>query len=177
MTAAVANPRVRLTTASAVLGALVFSAGGFLMGSMNSGWFSLERDANSLFPLLGVGIALVVISFAPGALGRELREFGGLGRATGWLLVAAPSLYILSWIIELAIIGTLALAAGLICLSTAVWRRQLFALTDRVLITASAIGSITWNTETRSAFLLVGVGLLWVILSARLLPRRGAERR
>jgi hypothetical protein len=40
-------------------------------------------------------------------------------------------------------------------------------LADRIAL--SAIGSITWNTETLSAFLLVGVGLVWAILSVRLL--------
>jgi hypothetical protein len=45
----------------------------------------------------------------------------------------------------------------------------LFHPADRLLVALSAIGSITWNTETLSAFLLVGVGLVWAILSVRLL--------
>jgi hypothetical protein len=45
----------------------------------------------------------------------------------------------------------------------------LFHPGDRLLIALSAIGSITWNTETLWAFLLVGVGLVWAILSIRLL--------
>src|SRR5687768_8383636 len=39
---------------SALLGAVLFAAGGATIGSMNAGWFGLERDANALFPLLGV---------------------------------------------------------------------------------------------------------------------------
>jgi hypothetical protein len=50
-----------------------------------------------------------------------------------------------------------------------VLRQRLFHPGDRLLIALSAIGSITWNTETLSAFLLVGVGLVWAILSVRLL--------
>ena len=46
---------------SALLGAALFAAGGVTMPSMNAGWFGLERDANSLFPLLGVGAGLVVV--------------------------------------------------------------------------------------------------------------------
>jgi hypothetical protein len=38
---------------SALLGAVLFAAGGATMGSRNAGWFGLERDANALFPLLG----------------------------------------------------------------------------------------------------------------------------
>jgi hypothetical protein len=94
---------------AALLGAALFAAGGVTMGSMNAGWFGLERDANSLFPLLGAGAGLVVVGFARSSLARQLDE------------------------------------------------------------ALSAIGSITWNTETLSAFLLVGVGLLWAILALRLL--------
>ena len=36
-------------------------------------------------------------------------------------------------------------------------------------VPGNGTGSITWNTETLSAFLLVGVGLVWAILSIRLL--------
>lgn len=45
-------------------GGLLVAAAGAAMGSMNAGWFSLERDANALFPLLGLGVALVVAAWA-----------------------------------------------------------------------------------------------------------------
>jgi uncharacterized membrane protein YgdD (TMEM256/DUF423 family) len=139
------------------------------MGSMNAGWFGLEWDANALFPLLGVGAGLVVVGFARSSLTRRLHEAGWLGRAARYLLVVAPVLLILNAVVEFAIFGTLALAFGLISLAVVVLRQRLFHPGDRLLIALSAIGSITWNTETLSAFLLVGVGLVWAILSVRLL--------
>jgi hypothetical protein len=154
---------------SALLGAALFAAGGAMMGSMNAGWLGLERDANSLFPLLGVGAGLVVVGFARSRLARGLHEAGWLGRAAQYLLAVAPVLLILNAAVEFAIFGTLALAFGLISLAVVMLRRRLLPPGDRLLIVLSAIGSITWNTETLSAFLLVGVGLLWAILSVRLL--------
>jgi hypothetical protein len=154
---------------SALLGAVLFAAGGATMGSMNAGWFGLEGDANALFPLLGVGAGLVVVGFARSSLTRRLQEAGWLGRAARYLLVVAPVLLILNAVVEFAIFGTLALAFGLISLAVVVFRRRLFHPGDRLLVALSAIGSITWNTETLSAFLLVGVGLVWAILSVRLL--------
>ena len=70
--------------------------------------------------------------------------------------------------IEFAIFGTLTLAVGLTCVAFAFWVRRLGSVVDRALVTLSAIGSLTWNTETTSAFLLVGVGLIWVVLAVRL---------
>ena len=112
---------------------------------------------------------LVVVGFARSSLTRRLHEAGGLGRAARYLLVVAPVLLILNAVVEFAIFGTLALAFGLISLAVVVLRQRLFHPGDRLLIALSAIGSITWNTETLSAFLLVGVGLVWAILSVRLL--------
>jgi hypothetical protein len=163
---------LRLT--SALLGAAVFAASGAIMGSMNADWFGLEREANALLPTLGIGAALVVAAFASSPLHGRLRQIGSLGRTTKVLLIVGPLVLILSWVIELAIIGTFALGAGLICLAVAVTRFGLVPKIDRVLVIFSAVGSLTWNTETLSAFLLVGVGLLWAILSIRLLrsPKR-----
>jgi hypothetical protein len=61
------------------------------------------------------------------------------------------------------------LAFGLTSLAVLMPGRRLLHPGDRLLVALSAIGSITWNTETRSAFLLVAVGVVWVILSVRLL--------
>ena len=137
------------------------------MGSMNAGWFRLDRNANALFPLLGVGSGLVVTGFVRSDLRRELGR--GFGRVARYLLVAAPVLMIVSGLVEFAIFGTLALAFGLFSLAVVVVRRRLLHPADRLLIALSAVGSLTWNTETVSAFLLVGVGLLWAVLSARVL--------
>jgi hypothetical protein len=138
-------------------------------GLVRGGWFGLERDANALSPLLGVGAGLVVVGFARSSLTGRLHEAGWLGRAARYLLVVAPVLLILNAVVEFAIFGTLALAFGLISLAVVVLRRRLFHPGDRLLVALSAMGSITWNTETLSAFLLVGVGLVWAILSVRLL--------
>ncbi len=70
--------------------------------------------------------------------------------------------------IQFAIIGTLTHALGLICLAFTFWARRLNQVIDRVLVTLSAIGSLTWNTETTSALLLVAVGLIWAVLAVRL---------
>lgn len=124
-------------------------------------------NSNALFPLLGVGSGLVVIGLARSDLKHELHRAGALGRAAVYLLIVAPALMIVSGLIEFAIFGTLALAFGLISLAVIVFGRRLFHPADRLLIALSAIGSLTWNTETVSAFFLVGVGLLWAILSVR----------
>lgn len=157
---------------TALFGATIYAAAGALIGSMNAGWFGLERNANPLLPMLGVGAALIVIAFVSTTLHMRLREAGSLGRATQVLLVVGPLLFILSWLIEFAIIGTLSLGLGLVGLAVTVTRRKLVSIPDRVLIILSAVGSLTWNTETVSAFLLVGVGAVWMILSIRLLPYR-----
>jgi hypothetical protein len=164
------NSMTMWSRVSAPLGGLLFAAVGAFWGSMNAGWFGLERDGRLLQPIMGIGIALVAFGFARSALACELHDAGRLGRAARYLLLAAPVLMILSGLIEFAIFGTLSLAFGLICLAVVVLRRRLFHPFDRFLVVLSAIGSLTWNTETLSAFLLVGVGLAWTILSARLLP-------
>lgn len=94
------------------------------------------------------------------------------GRGAVTLLFLAPAMYLLSWVIEFAIFGTLALGVGLILLAVAMWRRRLSDRVDRVLVGLAAVGSLTWNTETLSAFLLVGLGLVFVILCLRLRSQR-----
>lgn len=159
-----------------VLGGLIYASAGAAMGSMNAGWFGLEREANAMLPPMGIGAALVVFAFSSSELRAGLRDAGGLGRATQLLLVIGPILYVMSWLVEFAILGTLALGIGLVCLSIAAIRRRLVPPADRILIAASAVGSLTWNTETLSAFLLVGVGLIWASLSVRLLRSEEAVR-
>jgi hypothetical protein len=157
----------------ALLGGVIYAAAGALIGSMNAGWLGLERNANAALPALGVGAALVVIAFFSTALHGRLREIGTLGRVTQVLIAVGCLSFVLSWLIEFAIVGTLCLGLGLVCLSVSVTRWRLVTTTDRILIILSAVGSLTWNTETVSAFLLVGVGFLWIILSIRLLSRSG----
>lgn len=155
-----------------ILGGLLFAGTGAFWGAMNAGWLVVERDAGRylLQVWLGVGVALVVAGFLAAGWGGRLTSTGIAGRAATWLLVAAPILEIVGELIEFAIIGTLALGLGLILFTVAVFRYQLVPRFDRWLILLSAVGSVAWNTETQSVWLLVGVGLIWVVLSARLLP-------
>jgi len=115
-------------------------------------------------------VALAVVGFLAAGWGVRLASAGMAGRAAVWLVLAAPILDILSAVIEFAIVGTLALGLGLILLTVAAFRHRLVPRLDRWLVLLSAVGSVTWNTETQSVWLLVGVGLLWVVLALRLLP-------
>ncbi len=135
---------------------------------MNAGWFGLEKNANGWLPIMGIGAGLVVVSFVSSNFHSRLREAKGVGRAARILIIVGPVAYVLSWLVEFAIIGTLSFAAGLICLTVAVSRFRLVPMFDRILIGLSAFGSFAWNTESTSAFLLVGVGVLWMVLSVRL---------
>ncbi|MFN2556199.1 MAG: hypothetical protein ABR592_04890 [Nitriliruptorales bacterium] len=163
------NPPAQLAArASGTLGGLLFAAAGAWMGSMNAGWFGLQRDANSLFPLLGLGVGLVVAAGAAAGWQAKLWRAGPDGRTAGILLLVAPVVYLFSWAIEFAIFGTLSLGLGLLLLAVAMWRRQLSGRVDRVLVTLAALGSLTWNTDTLSAFLLVGVGAIFAVLCMRL---------
>lgn len=152
-------------------GGMLFAAGGAWMGSMNAGWLGPRGGANALFPLLGLAVALVVSAWAAAGWPAKLWRAGIAGRGAAGLLFVAPGVYILSWVIEFAILGTMALGLGLVLLAVAMWRRHLSDLPDRVLVALAAVGSLTWNTETLSAFLLVVVGLAFVTLCLRLRPQ------
>ena len=162
---------LRLTLA--VFGALIYAGAGAVIGSQNAGWFGLERNSNAILPVLGVGAALVVLAFAPSHFRKRVHQSGALGVASEVLLVLGPVLYVVSALIEFAIFGTLSFGIGLVCLAITVVRNKLAPVIDRVLVALSAIGSLTWNTETVSAFLLTGVGLIWVLLAFRLLAPHG----
>ena len=152
-----------------ILGSLIYAGAGGVIGAQNAGWFGLQRNSNELLPALGVGAALVVIAFVGSRFRKRVHQSGAAGVASEVLLVLGPVLYVVSALIEFAIFGTLSFGAGLVCLAVAVIRNKLVRVIDRILIALSAIGSLTWNTETTSAFLLTGVGLIWVVLTARLL--------
>lgn len=158
----------RLTVA--IGGALLYAVSGAVMGASNAGWLAREIEANRLLAGLGIGAGFVVMMFAGTDFSRALTRTA-VGRAARWFLILGPVLYVVGGMIEFAIFGTLTLAIGLFCLTLAVYRQQLGTSTDRALIALSALGSITWNTETTSAFLLVGVGVIWAVLSVRLTRR------
>ena len=152
----------------AIAGALLYATAGGLMGASNAGWMAREPDGGAFLAILGIGAGFVVVMFAGTNFSRALARSGMSGRLARAFLVAGPVLYVLGGMIEFAILGTFALAIGLFSLTSAVFQAELGAPADRVLIALSAIGSITWNTETTSAFLLVAVGGIWAVLSVRL---------
>ena len=160
-----------LSVALGVLGSLIYATAGALMGAQNAGWLYLGAGSNELMPILGVGAALVLIAFVSSDFSKRLGEAGALGTASRVLLAIGCVLFITSPLIQFAIFGTLSFGFGLVCLAVAVWRTKLVPAFDRALVTLAAIGSLTWNTETVSAFLLTGVGIIWVVLSLRLLPK------
>ena len=151
-----------------VAGALIYAGAGAVIGAQNAGWSGLQRNSNQLLPALGVGAALVVLVFASSRFRKRVHQSGDLGVASEVLLVLGPALYVVSALIEFAIFGTLSFGLGLVFLAIVVVRHRLVPMIDRVLIVLSAIGSLTWNTETVSAFLLTAVGLIWVVLTLRL---------
>ncbi len=154
--------------AGAVLGGIVFAAAGAVMGSMNAGWFGLERNANGLFPLLGAGVLLVATGWARWGWARKLWESGLLGRAAVALLALGAVFFLFNPVLQFAILGTLSFAIGLVLLAAMLWRHRLMTTPDRVMATLAAVASLTWNTETVSAFLLVAAGLLLAVLSVRI---------
>jgi len=157
----------RLRPLLATVGGIVYALAGGIIGAQNADWLGPERNSNALLPFLGVGAALVIVAARTTSFHEQLRNYR-VGRVAEYLLMTGAMLYVVSWIVQFAILGTLTFALGLFCLAFTFWARRLGGVIDRVLVTLSAIGSLTWNTETTSAFLLVGVGLIWVVLAVRL---------
>lgn len=135
---------------------------------MNAGWFGLERNANALFPWLGAGALLVATGWAGQGPGRKALASGLLGKAAAVFLVLGGLFFLLNPLLQFAIVGTLSFAIGLALFAGVLWRQRLMTRTDRVTATVAAVASLTWNTETTSAFLLVAVGLLLAVLSLRM---------
>lgn len=159
------------TLALGIGGSLIYAATGAFWGAVNAGWFGLERDARWLQAGLGLGAGLVALAFARAGWKERLQGVGGFGRAAVYLIAAGAVLNVVGSIVAFAIFGTLSLGFGLVALAVVVVRGRWHTPADRVLIALSALGSLTWNTETASVWLLVGVGLIWTALSVHLLPR------
>jgi hypothetical protein len=157
-------------------GGMLFAGGGAAMGSMNAAWFDLSRDANGIFPLLGAGGLLVAAGWLGSGWARRLWDAGILGRTAGALVPSGAILFLLNPLLQFAIFGTLAFGIGLALQAIVLWRHQMAAKLDRLLAALAALGSLTWNTETLSAFLLVGVGFVLAALSLRLDSVESADR-
>jgi hypothetical protein len=153
----------------AVTGAMIYGAAGGVWVAKNAGWFGLARDAGTLQLWLGVGVALVLVGFGMAGWGDRLRTVGTLGTVAMWLLIAGAGLNVVSALIGFAILGTLALGLGLVLLAAVALGQRLVPTADRWLLSASAVLSLTWNTETSTVWFLVVNGALWIALSIRLL--------
>lgn len=150
------------------LGGLGIATAGVVMGSMNAGWIGEEPDANAVFPLLGAGVLLVFVAWVLSGWIGTLWRSAIAGPPAAVLLAAASILFVANPVLDFAIFGSLAFAAGLVLHAIAVWVRRLLDPLDRVIATLAAVASLTWNTETTSAFLLVAVGALLAALTLRL---------
>ncbi len=146
------------------------------MGSMNAGWFGLTRDVNGVFPLLGAGVLPVVAGWLGSGWARRLWHAGIFGRAAVALVTSGAILFLLNPLLQFAIFGTLTFGIGLALFAIVLWRHQMMAKVDRLLAALGALGSLTWNTETVSSFLLVAVGLVLMALSLRLGSGESARR-
>lgn len=153
----------------AVMGALTYGVTGAVWGAKNEGLFGLTRNASDIQLWLGVGAALVIVGFSLHGWGRRLWAAAPVGPLAAVALILGAALNVVSAVIDFAIFGTLGLGLGLILLAVAAFQHRLGALPDRWLLAASAVLSVTWNTETSTVWFLAVNGALWVVLSLRLL--------
>lgn len=160
----------------AVAGALIYGATGIVWGAKNSAMFGLARDSGDLQVWLGIGAALVLTGFALDGWGTRLWRAVPLGPVAVGTLVAGAVLNVVSAVIDFAIFGTLGLGLGLVLLAVVAFRCRLIPQPERSLVAASAVLSLTWNTETSSAWFLAANGVLWVVLSVRLVTVAGPSR-
>jgi hypothetical protein len=160
----------------AMVGGILYAVTGAVMAAANLGWFSLVRDANALAFWLGVGFALTVGGFAV-QHGGDIQRRGRLGRWTARASLVAIVLLLLSLVIEFAIFGTLATFATILMFTVLVHQHRLLPRLDVVLLGVATVASITWNTETPSAALLIIVGLVaaWISYRALLAGKWGVR--
>lgn len=85
-----------LRTAVGVLGGLIFATAGAIIGSQNAGWFGLERNANDVLPVCGIGAGLVALAFARGSFSTAVAQVGKVGKTARVLIVVGCVTYILS---------------------------------------------------------------------------------
>ncbi len=168
----------RVSGLGAIVGGFVYAVAGGVMAARNLRGFGWVPNANPLAVWLGVGLALVVGGFAL-RHGADIRSRGALGRWTARAGIAAPIFLLLSLVIEFAIFGTLITFAAILMFTVLVHRARLLPRLDVVLLAVATVASITWNTETPSAALLIIVGLVasWIsyraLLAEKWRPRTG----
>lgn len=138
------------------------------MAARNLRWFGWSPNANPLMVFLGLGLALIVLAFAV-LRGADIWRRGLVGRVAAVAGVGAPVLLLASALIEFAIFGTLLTFVAVLAFSVMVHRSGLMMTSDVVLLYVATVASITWNTETASAALLIIVGLIASWISYRAL--------
>lgn len=161
---------------AAIGGGIVYASAGAVMAGQNLGWLGVPGapEANDLFVWLGLGLALVVAGFTV-QHGADIRRRGGLGRTVGVAGIAAPVILLLSRVVEFAILGTVATFIAILGFTLVVQRHKLLPRFDVVLLYVATVASITWNTETPSAALLVIVGFVasWISYRSLVAQRWG----
>lgn len=158
----------RALGAAAVIGGIIYAVSGAHMAAGNLRWFGRSPGANEHFLWLGIGFVLIVVAF--GAVrGRQIWRQGPPGQIASVAGVVAPLMLLVSRMIEFAILGTLMTFIAILAFAVTVHLRKLMPRVDVVLLYVAALASITWNTETGSAALLVIVGLVASWISYRAL--------
>ncbi len=167
----------RWTSLGAIVGGFVYAVAGAVWSASNLRWFGWTPAANPLGDpsfWLGIGLSLVVAGFAVGH-GADIRSRGALGRWTAWAGIVAPVFLLLSPVIQFAIFGTVVTFTAILMFTLLVHRGRLLSRLDVSLLCIATVASITWNTETPSAALLIIVGLVasWISYRALLVGHWG----
>jgi hypothetical protein len=150
-----------------MVGGGVYAVAGAVMAARNLRWFGWTPSANPLMVWLGLGLALQVAALGI-AFGPQILRAGVAGKVAAAAGSLAPLILLLSRLVEFAIFGTLATFLAIAAFTVAVLRHALLPRPDVVLLAFATVASITWNTETASAALLVVVGLIgaWICYRA-----------
>ncbi len=155
----------------AMVGGVLYAVAGAVWSATNLRWFGWTPQAHPFGDpsvWLGIGLSLVVAGFAV-QHGADIRSRGALGRWIARTSLVAPLFLLLSPVIQFAIFGTLLTFVALLLFTLLVHQNHLLPRGDVGLLGVATVASITWNTETPSAALLVLVGLVAAWVSYRAL--------
>lgn len=152
----------------AVVGGVVYAVAGGLIAGRNLGWLA-GSPANAALMWLGVGLAMIVLAFAL-VHGDDIWRASAAGRVAAVSGVAAPLILLVSRLVEFAIFGTFTTFIAVAAFAVMTHRGRRLPAPDVVLLYVAAVASVTWNTETPSAALLIVVGFVgsWVSYRALL---------
>jgi hypothetical protein len=101
--------------------------------------------------------------------GADIKRRGTAGVVAIVGGILAPVILLFSRLIEFAIFGTLVTFLAILAFTVMVWRGRILPRPDGALLVIATVASITWNTETPSAALLIVVGLIASWISYRAL--------